>query len=334
MRVSITIPCRNEVQHIEACVRSMMIQTYPGQLITVYVVDGMSDDGTRQVIRKLTAEFSNVKLLDNTKCVTPVALNLGLKADSAEVKIIFGAHAVMSKNYVEECVRCLNENPEAGCVGGLIFNTYENKTSEAIGLAMSSPFGVGGAHFRTGAAEGWVDTVAFGAYRQEVFSSIGYFDEELVRNQDDEFNYRLLRYSGYKIFLSKHITSEYVVRASYKKLEMQYYQYGYWKVYVNKKHKVVTTLRQMVPFAFVSFLLLASLASIFSRWGRYALVAGWLLYLLSATVFAIRKSVALAPRIIWSFFLLHFSYGFGYLLGIVHFLAMGRKVARDEKLSR
>lgn len=334
MHVSITIPCRNEAKHIEPCVQSMMMQTYPSDRITVYIVDGMSDDGTREVIEKLTADFSNVHLIDNAQRVTPIALNLGLKADNADVKIIFGAHAVMNFNYVEECVKCLNAHTEAGCVGGIICNTYENKTSQAIGLAMSSPFGVGNAHFRTGAADGWVDTVAFGAYRNTVFEKIGYFDEALVRNQDDEFNFRLVKHSGYKIFLSNKIASEYVVRASFKKVEMQYYQYGYWKVYVNKKHNVVTTLRQLVPFAFVSFLLIGSLFSLFSSWGRYALVGGILLYLCCALVFALHKRISLAPQIAWCFFLLHFSYGFGYLLGIVHFVLLNKQAVKDEILSR
>jgi GT2 family glycosyltransferase len=120
---------------------------------------------------------------------------------------------------------------------------------------MSSVFGVGNAHFRTGGKSGCVDTVAFGAYRREVFERVGFFDEELARNQDDEFNYRVVQ-GGFKIFLDPAIQSDYFVRGSISKLYKQYDQYGYWKVFVNKKHGAVTTLRQLAPPLWVLFLLM------------------------------------------------------------------------------
>ncbi len=331
--VAVIIPCRNEKKYIDACVRSVMAQSYPKEFTTVLVVDGMSDDGTLDIIQTLTAEFKNVKYIKNEAQVTPTALNLGLKKAQADIKIIFGAHANMHPNYVEECIKCLMLNTGAGCAGGVINNTYVNGISKAIGAAMASPFGVGGAHFRTGGREGFVDTVAFGAYKKEVFETIGYFDEELVRNQDDEFNYRLIK-GGYKIFLSKKIESEYVVRASFKKLALQYYQYGYWKVYVNKKHGVVTTLRQLAPFGLVMFLITSLLLSLFCK--TFLVVAGLTMtfYLLTSFLFAFTKtnSAIQIARIIFSFAILHFCYGWGYLVGIVQFLFLSKKPTNNSKV--
>ena len=119
---------------------------------------------------------------------------------------------------------------------------------------MSTPFGVGDAKFRTGGSAGHVDTVAFGAYRRDALEEIGLFDVALSRNQDDELNYRLLK-SGWRIWFDPRISSQYHVRSTYRNLVRQYYQYGYWKVFVNLKHRTITTWRQTVPALFLLVLL-------------------------------------------------------------------------------
>jgi hypothetical protein len=196
----------------------------------------------------------------------------------------------------------------------------ENKTSEIIGKAMSSPFGVGNAHFRTGQKDGLVDTVAFGAYRKEVFESVGYFDEDLARNQDDEFNYRLLK-NNFKIYLSKKIISSYYVRASFKNLFRQYFQYGFWKVYVNKKHRTITTLRQLIPSLMVSTLILGFVFSFLNMFFALLFATEIILYLIGSCWFASKKANNLKQlfAIIFTFLILHTSYGIGYLYGVLKF---------------
>ena len=251
--IAIVIPCRNEEKHIYRCISSILKSDYPKEKCDIYVCDGLSDDNTRSIVEKIASEETNVHLLDNIKRTTPYALNIGLKASEADIKVILGAHSEVYPDFLKENINTLKENPNADCVGGIIENVYEDKRSEIIGKAMSSPFGVGNAHFRTGNMEGYVDTVAFGAYRSKVFDKIGYFDEDLTRNQDDEFNYRLIKNKG-KIYLSSKIKTKYYVRGSFKKLIIQYKQYGYWKVYVNKKLKAITTIRQLIPLFFYGFL--------------------------------------------------------------------------------
>ncbi len=325
-KVSIVIPCRNEEKFILRCLNSIFNSDYPAELIEVLACDGKSDDQTPAIIEEYAKKNSGVRYLVNEKITTPNALNLGINHSSGDVIIILGAHAELSKNYISECVKILNEKHDVQCVGGVLQNISEDKLAEAISLAMSSPFGVGNAHFRTGAKDGYVDTVAFGAYRKEVFSQIGFFDEELVRNQDDEFNFRLLK-SGGKIWLTTAASATYYVRSSFTKLFKQYFQYGYWKVYVNKKHKTVTTLRQLVPAAFVLCLYALGIFVILFpyRWEYLALYL--FIYFSAASLFAfiLTREIKTFFPVIISFFILHLSYGMGYVEGFVNFILLGKK---------
>lgn len=321
-KVSIIIPCYNEEKYIETCVRSVFAGDYPTNNLEVIVVDGVSEDNTRDILLSLQKEFKNLTIQTNTKKVTPISLNLGLKKAKGDIKIILGAHSETAVDFVSKNIDALNQYPQAGCVGGLIENIYENKTAKNIGLAMSSPFGVGNATFRVGGKSGFVDTVAFGAYRREVFEKAGYFDEELVRNQDDEFNYRLLK-NGYKIYFSTDIKCKYYVRSSYPKLKKQYYQYGYWKVYVNKKHKSVTTLRQVFPALFVAGLISGAVLSLIHPAFFYLWIASICLYMTSALYFGLRVQcgkIKDLTGVMAVFFILHLYYGAGYLAGIFDFV--------------
>ncbi|MGQ9847185.1 MAG: glycosyltransferase family 2 protein, partial [Bacteroidales bacterium] len=262
--IAIVIPCRNEEHYIEKCLYSILNQTYPSDKIKIYVVDGFSTDKTREKVAALMNSHSNIFLIDNIKKTTPFALNIGIKnAKNAEFIMILGAHAELYSDYLQKAVDIFKQNADISCLGGILENISDNKTTEAISFAMSSFFGVGSAHFRTGIKDGFVDTVAFGIYKKEVFDKVGLFDEELIRNQDDEFNFRLKK-NNLKIFLSRDLRAKYYVRSGFFKLFRQYFQYGYWKVYVNRKHNSITTLRQLVPFAFVCFLALFGILSIFS----------------------------------------------------------------------
>lgn len=321
--VSIIIPCKNEEEYIEKCILSVLSNNYPKELVSIYVCDGLSEDKTPEIVQTISLKHSNVHLLKNKKQTTPFALNLGLKKSEADIKIILGAHAEVDKNFITENVKTFKIDTKIGCTGGVIKNVYENNTSKIIGLAMSSPFGVGNAHFRTGAKSGYVDTVAFGAYKKEVFNKIGYFDESLTRNQDDEFNYRLVK-NDFKIYLNQNIKSKYYVRASFKKLFRQYYQYGYWKVFVGKKHKAVTSIRQLIPLFFVLFLIFGGLLSLVHPYLFFVFVAGLCTYLIAAflAAFTLKSNPF---KIVYSFLILHSSYGFGYLLGIFDFLILNKK---------
>lgn len=334
MRVAVVIPCRNEEKYIEKCVRSVLNSSLEKCELRVVVCDGKSTDGTIEIINRLQQEDSRVVLLSNEKQTTPFALNLGIRKNAdCDVHIILGAHAEIAPDYVQRCIDGLLRDESLGCIGGVINNVNEDRTSEIIAKAMSSPFGVGNAHFRTGGKSGYVDTVAFGAYPAKVFQKAGYFDEDLTRNQDDEFNYRVIK-SGFRIFLDPLIRSSYYVRASYSKLARQYYQYGFWKVYVNKKHNAVTSMRQLVPPAFVLFLMTLPLTFLIHKYlWVWLIVSG--IYLTGALFATIAQHAKLSeiPGVVFSFLILHSAYGFGYLRGVVRFIIAGGSPDEHHSIS-
>lgn len=336
-KVAVVIPCRNEEQYIGRCINSVLASDYPNELIEVFVCDGKSEDKTPVIVQEYSERHPNVKYLVNEQQTTPFALNLGITQSTGDVIIILGAHSELASNYISECVKILNEKPDVYCVGGVLKNHSEDELTKSIAVAMSSPFGVGSAHFRTGAKSGYVDTVAFGAYRKEVFEKIGLFDEELARNQDDEFNYRMTK-NGMKLWLSNQTSVLYHVRSSHFKLIKQYYQYGYWKVYVNRKHKAITTVRQLIPLFFVLFVIGGGLLSTFSNWLAMAYSTILAFYFIIALLVALRAEVAIGQKlnVIIAFLCIHLSYGTGYLLGIIDFLILGKlkPSEKQEKLSR
>jgi len=336
--VSVVIPVRNEEKYIAKCLESLVHQDYPNDLLEIFVVDGASEDGSVEIIQKYSRAYPFVRLISNPRKVTPVALNLGIRSSDSDVVIILGAHSFVREDWVRKNVEALIRSG-ADCVGGPIESISESSTTEAISRAMSSPFGVGNALFRYCQEERFVDTVAFGAYKREVFQKIGYFDEELVRNQDDELNFRLVE-SGGKILLSPSIRSSYYTRSSLGKLWKQYYQYGFWKVRVIQKHKRPASIRHMVPAGFVLGTFLGAGLSMVHPLFLIATLVVWTLYIGLSIVFSFaalgklpKKNV---PVVMAAFWILHFSYGLGFLEGIVHFYIRknGGSLERNIQSSR
>lgn len=334
--MTVVMPVRNEAAYIETAVRSVLRAGAALDALEVIVVDGMSVDGTREAVARLAAEAPGVRLLDNPEGTVPYAMNRGVRAASHEVVVRVDGHAEVYPDFLEECLRALEEHPECACVGGRIENVDLGRVSEAISLAMGSSFGVGNARFRTGGEDGYVDTLAFGAYRKSDLLRVGLFDEELARNQDDELNFRLLK-AGRLIWFTSRIRSRYFVRGSYAKLWRQYFQYGYWKVYVNRKHGTVTNLRQLAPPALVAWLALTLVVGAFWAPARWALLVTVVAYAAAACAAALARtrSPGAVLRTVAAFGVLHAAYGLGYLAGLRDFVMLGRRPsARSAELSR
>lgn len=335
-KITVIIPCRNEEQHIEECIESIINSEDNLDLFNIVICDGLSTDKTIQKIENLTEKFNFIHYIQNTKQTTQYALNLGIKIANSDFILIMGAHCKLKPKYISTGIDILSTNNDIACVGGVVENIFENSISRIIGYAMSSSFGVGVGNFRTIDADIFVDTVGTPIYKSEIFEKVGFFDEELVRNQDDEFNYRVKK-ANYKIFLSKNMKMEYFVRASLKKLYKQYYQYGYWKVYVNKKHKTITTIRQIVPLLFVVFILFGGLLSFTSKIILFLYLSILFFYMILAFIFAYKKSNKPVDifLIIYSFLILHISYGLGFMEGIIDFFIFRKKPKENNmNLSR
>jgi len=337
MKLSVIIPCRNEVNFIEECIEAV----YSNELsesfeLSVIIVDGLSDDGTRDKINSLKTKFPSLYLVDNTFQLTPYAFNLGIHFKKADYYQIVGARQILDSNYLAKSISVFEEKPDVWCVGGLVNNVYVNQVGEVISKAMSTTFGMGLGNFRTLLESNYTDTVGTPMYPSWVFDKIGYFDEELIRNQDDDYNFRVTKAGG-KIWFESGISLKYYVRGNYTGLYKQFFQYGYWKVYVNKKHKQVTTLRQLVPPLFVLYLFCIPLSFIINPFlgGIYA--SGLMFYFILGLIFALKNASNFKEFIgvFKTFPILHYSYGLGYLQGIVHFLLLRKKPSNKQKsLSR
>lgn len=335
--VSIIIPCRNEKNYIAKCIDSFLKQSYPMELMEIVIADGMSDDGTKDILNEYLQKYNNVRVIENKGLSAPKGMNLGIKSSNKDIIIIFGAHAYADKDFVKNNVKYL-KNKEIGCAGGPIETVNDNKIGKAISLAMSSPFGVGNALFRYAQKETYVDTVAFGAYRRDVLEQIGYFDEELVRNQDDELNYRVIK-EGYKIILSPSIKSTYYGRGSYAKLWKQYYQYGFWKVRVMQKHGKPAAIRHLVPMAFVLTNVLGILLGLIFKPILYLWLLEVAAYVLMDVYFSAKlseKSPSIIACMLPVFPILHLSYGLGFVNGIFAFyIFKSNKIKeKNSKMSR
>lgn len=320
--VSVVIPCRNEVKAIKATVEAILASSYPS--IEVLVVDGMSEDGTREVVSQLSAADPRVRLVDNPKKLTPYAFNLGIKNARGEYVQIVGARNVLDIDYIQILVGSLNRDPKIGCVGGDYQHVYDNEEARFLSLAMESKFGVGAGNYRTMTKDTFVDTVGIPLFRKSIFAEVGLFDERLTRNQDDDFSYRL-RKKGYKILYVHDAKATYLVRSSLVKAYKQFNQYGYFKVFVNLKNGAVTTWRQMVPALFVAFWVIGFPLSFFFAPLQSLLSFVAFLYLVLGLAMA-GPGLTLGERfkVLIACFIMHLAYGLGYWQGIWDFLIVGR----------
>jgi glycosyltransferase involved in cell wall biosynthesis len=337
--VSIVVPCRNEAKYVGRMLDSILANEYPRDRLEVLIVDGMSDDGTRAVITDYASRHSVIRLIDNPHRTTPCALNLGISRARGTVIMRMDAHADYPPNYVADLVTWL-EQSGADNVGGawLTVPADATATARAIAAVLAHPFGIGNAQYRLGTNElREVDTVPFGCFRREVFERVGLFDEEMVRNQDDEFNFRLLRAGG-RVLLVPGVVSRYHARESLRKLWRMFFQYGYFKPLVVRKVGAVMTARQLVPALFVSSALLAALLAPWLGAARLLLALELGAYGAAAFISALTLTrrvgvlVALTSGVVFP--VLHLAYGVGYLLGTLDFLIRRRRFAAAVPLSR
>jgi len=322
--VTVIMPIRNEVGFIGNSLDAVLRQDYPGEQMEIFVVDGMSDDGTRDILKEAVDRWQrskgngcpNIVLLDNTARTVPTALNVGLQHARGDVIIRVDGHCEIAPDYVRRCVHLLHQTG-ADNVGGLQRAVGLDWIGRTIALSTSSPFGVGDARFHYAKKPSWVDTVYLGAFRRDVFEHIGGFDEELVRNQDDEFNFRLAQ-SGGRIWLDPSLRSVYYCRGSLGALWRQYFEYGVYKVLLIKKRRAVPSWRHLVPVSFVLLLLGSLLLALFFQQPLLALtVAGpYALINVVSSAFAARRDWRALPLLPVAFLILHMAYGMGFLGGL------------------
>jgi glycosyltransferase involved in cell wall biosynthesis len=341
--VSVVIPCRNEAGMIERCLQSVGQLEPPTGGMEIIVAEGMSEDGTREILARYEKDVNGqphgfcgpfIRVIENPGKIVSTGLNAAIRAARGDIIVRMDAHTEFAPDYVRQCVAQM-EKTGADNVGGPARTKPGTYIERAIAAAYHSPFSVGGARFHDIRYEGLVDTVTYGCWHKEVFERFGYFDEALVRNQDDEHNLRIVRGGG-KVWQSPEIKSWYRPRGSLRGLFMQYMQYGYWKVPVIKKHQMPASFRQLVPGLCLLFLIASGVCSLFWVAGCVLFVGALLFYgtaVLAASVVTARRSHwNLLPLLPLVFPCYHFGYAYGFLCGIWDFALLRRTSKAKFKL--
>jgi succinoglycan biosynthesis protein ExoA len=328
--VSVIVPVRNEAGPIAAVLRSILSQEAPEGGFEVIVADGLSDDGTREILRKIADETPLLRLVDNPGQIVSTGLNQALAVARGQIIVRMDAHTEYASDYVRQCVAVLKETG-ADNVGGAARTRAHTYLQTAIAAAYHSPFSVGGARFHNVRFEGSLDTVPYGCWRREIFTRLGRFDEGLARNQDDEFNLRIILNGG-RIWQSPRIKSWYTPRSSLSALFRQYYRYGYWKVRVIQKHRQPASIRHLVPGIFLASLSVCLVGGLYST--LLSLLGAAIVVLYAACLVA--ASLHTASKSEWRLFFVlpvtfavyHFGYGIGFLRGLLDFVALKRSPGR------
>lgn len=324
--LSVVLPVRNEIEHIEDALAAVFSQDWPADRWEVIVVDGASDDGTTERLEQMAqarrgrGEQPVLRVLQNPDRIVPTAMNRAIEAAEGSILVRVDGHCEPDAGYLRKVVDVLEETG-ADCVGGIVRTIGTSPTAQAIAAAQSSPIGVGNVAFRTGRPEaGPADSVPFGVFPMDLFDRIGGFDEELVRNQDDEFTFRIMRAGGV-VWFDPSISSAYHSRATLKSLWRQYHQYGIYKIRVAQKHGGFAAPRHLAPGTLIAGLVgSVALGALLRRPALPALVWGG--YLGSTGALAAREAKrrgAPALQTAAAVWVLHLSYGTGFWRGIWRF---------------
>lgn len=339
--ISILVPCRNERHSISKLLESILAQDMSGMDWEVIIADGMSDDGTREQIESFRLRSGRIRVIDNPQQFVSTGLNAALQECRGDIILRMDAHTDYEQDYVWRCVHVLLSTG-AGNVGGPARVRAKGYWGRAIAAAYQSSFACGGARFHDPNYQGYVDTVPYGCWRRTTLEALGGFDPTLVRNQDDELNLRLIN-AGWRIWQSPEIVSWYTPRARLTSLFRQYYQYGFWKVAVIRKHRMPASWRHLVPVIWLmaNLLLLLTISVCALRNWETPLILSALVWLvmtvayLTTSVFASARTASrndprLFPVLPLVFSVYHFSYGLGFLTGLIFTLRTGERQAAQS----
>lgn len=319
--VSFVIIARNEEKTLPALFRDILAQSYPHSRMEVLLVDSASTDGTKACMEQFVWEegrgFAGAQVLENPGRTLARGWNVALRAFSGDVILRVDAHANIPADFVEKNIRCLESGEDVS--GGQRPCIIENPTrwQKTLLLAENSLFGSSIAPFRRDVGKMYAKSVFHGAYRRKVFETIGGYNEELGRTEDNEIHYRM-RQAGFRLCFDPSIISYQHVRSSLKTMIRQKYGNGKWVGLTLGVCPGCLSLYHFVPFAFLMAILFTTALAFAGIWQLAALM--WILYGLLAvtmTVTCVRDENWNATSLClpFLFLLLHLCYGAGTLVG-------------------
>jgi glycosyltransferase involved in cell wall biosynthesis len=323
--ISIIIPVYNEEKYISNCLDSIIYSDYPKESIEVLIIDGSSTDKTKELVLEVIKKNTYIRLIENKKRIVPISMNLGITQAKGDYIIRLDAHSYFPENYftelIKNAVKYKTEN-----IGTVCITDVKNSTIKALAIksVLSNKFGVGNSYFRIGVNNPIeVDTVPFGCFTRDILMKVGGYDERLVRNQDIEINKRIKKVGG-RILLLPEPKCIYYARDNYKSFSLNNFSNGQWNILTAYYTKNLNSLslRHFIPLLFILSIILPLLISIVDfRIGFISLFI-ILLYFISIIVvaFNINKKILVTLNLIYTFFLLHFSYGLGSLFGLINII--------------
>lgn len=328
-KVAVIIPTLNEEKFIARCLDSVIEQSYPFRDMDVMVVDGGSNDRTREIVEEYGRKYINIRFIHNPGRIQSIAFNIGVENSDAPYIVRLDAHALYKPYYIEGCIKGLEGDSKRGNVGGQWDIQPQNDSLWAITNAILnySKFGIGGASYRIGAKAGDVDTVPFGSFPRTMIEKIGGMRDDLPRGEDNEFNSRIKR-AGYSIYFDPAIECIYYARPTLKASCRQMYANGESIGHLFYVDRDSIGLRHMIPLIFVVGIIGGTILSLVFFPFVYLLLAGLCLYFLCDFVASLLAAKEhgwkfLLPLFVM-FFCVHFSYGWGTIVGFF----TGRKLKK------
>jgi succinoglycan biosynthesis protein ExoA len=317
--VSVIMPVRNEAAHLAESVSAVLAQEYAGPLEICCAI-APSTDTTAQVAATLAANDPRVRLVDNPAGITPTGLNAAIAATTGEVVVRVDGHCRLSPGYIATAVEVLGATGAAN-VGGLQMAIGENPFSQAVAVAMTSRFGTGGGRLHLGGEAGPTDTVYLGVFRRDALIEVGGFAEDLIRNQDYELNIRL-RAASHQVWFDPRLAVQYTPRGTWSSLARQYFDYGFWKWVVAKRHPGSLKLRQIIPAVVTALVMLGLLGALSAVTGPLRRLAGLapLSYLIAVVIASLTAPVksGIRWRLLIVYPTMHLAWGLGFWRSAIH----------------
>lgn len=337
MIITVGIIAYNEKNKIGKVLKDICAQTYDHKKIEILLVDSNSTDNTKKIMetfrKKNKDDFYDVKVLSNPKKTQPCGWNVVLKNYSGDAVVRIDAHASIPSNFIEKNIETL-ESGEDIC-GGVRPNIIDSATpwKETLLLLETSMFGSSIAPYRRQQGKSYVNSLFHGCYRRKVFDTVGLFNEDLARTEDNEIHYRMQK-AGFKLCFNPEIVSYQHTRSSLKSMIKQKYSNGKWIGYTLFVSPKCLSYYHFAPFLFVGGILFSTLLTVLG----FPLLLEVLFLLYSMFDFVNTVSCFTMREIKPQFFLLpflfplmHFAYGIGTIVGIVHTPFWKKKIKASKR---
>ncbi|MBN1637406.1 MAG: glycosyltransferase family 2 protein [Ignavibacteriales bacterium] len=316
--LSIIIPARNEELYIKKAIDSIFSNGFDNSKLEIILVDAKSTDNTKEIVEEYIKQNQNILYFENEKIFTSYGLNIGIKQANGKYIMLFCAHSNIEKDYFNTAIKIMENEPEVACIGPKILPSYNSTSQKIFYDVIFSPFSNGGVKFRTQNQRMFVNTVAYGIYRKELFEKYGFFDEKFIRAQDYEFNIRIFE-QGEKLLFEPKLIAYYYPRSKITDFIRMFFKNGFWKALFAKKHKKSLSIIIFIPALFLFFLIFSFIFLIIPSLRLFAL-----LFIVNYLVFVIIGSLFLSTKNKFKYFLhyfslmilMHISYGMGFLKGI------------------